>query len=250
MDKKEALSMPAREGAPPKQRRVYKTVSVGEPPAGLFCILLDGKPAMTPQRAPLASRHRALADAVAAEWNAQDPYIDPRRMPLTRLLATALDRVAPQRAGVIESLLSYVDADMLCYRATHPADLRDRQRQKWQPVLDWLLQDLGIGLSTFEGLMPGCQTAEVGLRMRRHIEALDDGMLNAFQATAGITHSLALAFAMVRGRLTPQNIFENAVLDEVFQAEKWGEDAYARERRLHIAAELDGIARYIALVRA
>jgi hypothetical protein len=38
-------------------------------------------------------RQRALAEALAAEWGAQEEVIDPTRMPLTRLVNSAIDGV-------------------------------------------------------------------------------------------------------------------------------------------------------------
>lgn len=238
-------SYPVREPPPPKPKRVYKSVSVGEG-GGAFAVLLDGRPGLTPLRTQLSTPARALAEAVAAEWDAQNPHVDPETMPLTRLLATALDRVAPQRDAVIASLLSYVDADSICYRAAHPADLRARQNEVWQPVVDWMLHQHDIALTSVEGLMPAAQPPEVALTLRRVLEAMDDTALTAFQAAAALTSSLTLALGLVCRRLSAADVFAAAFLDEMYQVEKWGEDDIARERRQRIARDIDAIERYLA----
>lgn len=238
---------PVREPPRPKPKRVYKTVAVGEGANGGYSVLLDGRPAFTPMRTHLATASRPLAEAIAAEWDAQDPHVDPETMPLTRLLATALDRVAPQREAVIESLLSYVDADAICYRASHPADLVARQNKLWQPIADWLLRDYDIAITSVQGLMPATQPPGVGVGMRRLLEALDDTSLTAFQATAALTSSLALALALVSRRLTAAEVFAAAFLDELYQVEYWGEDDLARDRRQRMAGDIDAIERYLAL---
>ncbi len=247
MDREKPLEMRVREAPPPKPRRVYKSVSTGATDQGLYAVLLDGRSAMTPLRKPLASGARPLVEAAAAEWDAQDPHVDPETMPLTRLLATELDRVAPQREAVVDSLLSYVDADSICYRAGHPADLRERQQRLWQPVLDWLAADHEIRLSVTEGLMPASQSPDVAHRMRAALERLSDTKLTAFQAAASLTNSLALAFALIEGKLTADAMFTAAFLDELYQVEKWGEDAEAQKRRQRIAGDLAAIERYLAL---
>src|SRR5437588_3762654 len=78
---------------PQLPRRLYKTVRVEERGEG-FGILLDGRPARTPRQRLLAAPACALADAIAAEWEAQTDHVDPARMPLTRLANTILDGVA------------------------------------------------------------------------------------------------------------------------------------------------------------
>lgn len=247
MDKEKPLEMRVRETAPPKPRRVYKAVSFAVNDAGLSSVLLDGKPALTPLRKPLASEARDLVKAVAAEWEAQDPHVDPETMPLTRLLATEIDRVAPQRDAVIDSLLTFIDADSICYRAAHPADLRERQRAAWQPVAEWLLREKDIALAATEGLMPAAQAPGTAPRMRKALEGLSDAQLTAFQAAASLTSSLALAFALVHKNLTAANTFAAAFLDELYQVEKWGEDTQAHNRRQRIAGDLAAIERYLLL---
>ena len=58
-------------------KRFFKTAAVGETPAG-FSVLLDGKPIRTPAKAPLVVRSRKLAEAIAAEWQAQGETINPQ----------------------------------------------------------------------------------------------------------------------------------------------------------------------------
>ncbi len=227
---------------PPRIRRVYKTVSVGEE-GGQHRLLLDGKSARTPLKLILETPHRPLMDAVAAEWDAQVEHIQPDRMPMTRLLATMLDRVAGHTDIVVAELLKHVHADLLCYRAGHPPALAQRQRAAWQPVLDWIKAAHGFELVPVEGVMPHAQAPDTVAAMEAAIRALGTGHLTAFQATAAASGSLALALALVHGRITAAQVFAAATLDEAFQIETWGDDPLARERR-------DGLERDIAAAGA
>lgn len=183
--------------------------------------------------------HKALADAVAAEWDAQVESINPETMLMTRLLATALDRVEANRDMVVRELMAHVHADLLCYRAEHPSTLAQRQRAAWQPVLDWIKVARGIELIAGEGVMPHEQTPATVAAMEAAIRALDVNRLTAFQACAAAAGSLGLALALVHGRVTTDQVFAATTLDEAYQMETWGDDALARERR-------DGLARDIA----
>lgn len=232
----------------PKVKRVYKIVTLGDE-GGKFRVLLDGKAVRTPMRAALETPRRALAEALAAEWDAQNPHIESEKMPLTRLVSTALDRVTPERAALIDELMKYTDADLLCYRVAFPIPLKARQDTLWQPVLDWLAGHSGISMRTADGLMPLSQTPETVAALRAALEALDDETLTALQATAAIANSLALSLAHVHGRLTAAEVYAAAVLDETFQMEKWGEDDLALERRRNIDADLRAIGEYLRLVK-
>lgn len=232
----------------PKVKRVYKTVSVGEE-GGQFRVLLDGKPVRTPMRKFVETPRRGLAEAVAAEWDAQDPHIEPEKMPLTRLVSTALDRVAPERAALIDELMKYADADLLCYRVDAPAGLKARQDAVWQPVLDWLSAQLGVSMGTVAGLMPLRQSSQTVTRLREALEALDVEKLTVLQATAAIANSLALSLALVHARLTAADVYAATMLDETFQMEQWGADDLAVERQRIIEADLSAIGEYLRLVK-
>jgi chaperone required for assembly of F1-ATPase len=241
-------SFPVREPPRPKPKRVYKTVAVDEKD-GRFRVLLDGRPVLTPLRKAVDMPSRALADAVAAEWDAQDPVIEPEKMPLTRLVSTALDGVGPGREGYIDELMKYVDADLLCYRAGHPAALKARQHKMWQPVLDWLEATHGVAFAVAQGLMPVRQPEKTVTALRAAIAALDDDCLTALQASAAITSSLALSLALVQGRITAAEAFVAAVLDETYQMEQWGEDEEALDRRRRIEADLLAVGAYLRLLK-
>ena len=246
MSESYTAKLAVREAPRPKAKRVYKNVSVAAEGAA-WRVLLDGKALPTPLRKPLVTPAKVLAEAIAAEWDAQKEHIDPETMPLMRLLSTAIDKIAPGRDDIINALIAYADADLLCYRAEFPADLRDRQDAVWQPVLEWVAAKSGASLSFVRGIMPAQQPPEAVAGLVRAIGALNDLQLTAFQANAAITSSLALSLAFVHGRLSATEVFAASQLDETYQIEKWGEDPLATARRAHIAADLDGIGLFLKL---
>jgi len=114
-----------------KTKRFYREVEVVAAGEG-FTLALDGKPLRTPARSSLALPSRALAEALAAEWSAQEETIDPRAMALTSIVYTALDIVRPRRAEVVDELAAYGETDLICYRVERPDTLVARQRGVWQ----------------------------------------------------------------------------------------------------------------------
>src|SRR5262249_48475991 len=91
---------------PHLRRRFYQRaeVEVGE---WVCRIVLDGRPVKTPARRTLAAPTRALAQALAAEWEAQRDVIDPAKMPLTRLANTIIDGVADAPSAVAAEVNRY-----------------------------------------------------------------------------------------------------------------------------------------------
>jgi chaperone required for assembly of F1-ATPase len=222
--------------APELPKRFYKVVTVA-PPAETdsgpsnWTILLDHRGVRTPAKRSLAVPSAALADAVAAEWSAQETHIDPRTMPLTRLINTAIDGVAGREVEVRASILAYAGHDLLCYRADAPDALAERQAACWQPLVEWARSELGIVLRTTTGMMPIEQDAAALARIDEIIAGHDAFALAALHEITTLTGSLVLALACARRRLSPAEAWALAHIDEDFQAEQWGRDAEAEQRR-------------------
>ncbi|SFV08639.1 Chaperone required for the assembly of the F1-ATPase [Methylobacterium sp. 174MFSha1.1] len=238
----------ARQSAKPAlPKRFYTEAGIAEAEDG-YRLVLDGRPAHTPARRRLAVPQAALAAALAEEWGAQEEFIDPARMPLTRLVNSALDGVAERREAVIDDLSAYAGTDLVVYRAGDPARLVAAQAAAWDPVLDWAREALGARFILSEGVMHVTQPADSVAALRRAIEAVaTPTALAGLHSMTTLTGSLLIALAVLHGRLTPQEGWAAAHVDEIFQAEVWGQDAEAEERLAKRRAEFEAAARVAAL---
>jgi chaperone required for assembly of F1-ATPase len=232
-----------------RPKRFWRAVSVdGTAPA--FRVLLDGKPVRTPARKELAVPSRALARAVAAEWEAQGEHIDPAAMPLTRLVNSAIDGVTGREAEVRAEIAKYAGSDLLCYRAAapHERELARRQAAAWDPVLAWARADLDVHLLTGQGIVPVAQPQATIAAIEGLLSRLDPLALAAHHVMTTLTGSALLALAHAHGRLTAEEAWAAAHVDEDWQIEQWGEDAEARARRERRWAEMQAASRLLALL--
>lgn len=230
-------------------KRIYQDVAVRREDEG-FGVTLDGRVLRTPGKAVLAVPAAPLAEAVAAEWSAQEAQIDPKTMPLTALTCTALDLVVPRRAEVVEELAGYGASDALCYQADQPRVLVERQAALWQPLLDWAEAELEAALQTTTGMVATDQSEPALAALRRAVEAHDDLALTALTTAVKAAGSLVVGLALSRGELDAGGAFEAGELHETYQIEKWGEDAEATRRRDAVRADLAAAERFLALLRA
>ena len=228
-------------------KRFYKTVSVA-PVDGGFAVLLDGKPVKTPGRNTLILPSEKLALAIATEWQGQGAEIIATTMPLLRLANTVIDGVAVHHEEVIDAILRFGENDLLCYRAHQPPELVSRQRAGWDPVLEWARQKHGVRMTVAEGLTHVDQTPEALAALRRALEGFDAFTLGGLHVAASITGSTVLALAVAAGEISGAQAFELSRIDEIYQAEKWGEDAEAVKRTAALAHELDKAVELIASV--
>lgn len=244
--------LPGREATTkPLPRRFYKTVDVGPANAsGARTILLDGRVARTPGKRELRLASKALAEAVATEWDVQQTTIDPATMPLTRLVNTAIDGVEARMADVAADIVKYAGSDLLCYRADFPEGLALRQRALWDPVLAWVAERHGATFAVANGIMPVTQSDEANRRIAEAVAPLDPLRLTALHVMTTLMGSALLALAVVGGRLTPEAAWEAAHVDEDWQIAEWGEDAEATARRERRWREMQAASALVRLLAA
>ena len=233
----------------PLPKRFYKAVSVAAAEGDTHAVLLDGRTVRTPAKQPLAVPTRKLADMLAAEWEAQAEVIDPARMPVTRIVNTALDGVAKDQRSVFDDILRFAGTDMICYRADSPEGLVARQNEIWNPVLDWARQTLGARFILAEGVIHQEQPEEALSAYAEGLRAFATPLgLTCVHTVTSLTGSALLALAFASGRFTAEEAWTAAHVDEDWQIEHWGTDEEAFRRRenrwqemLATAAVLDAL---------
>jgi chaperone required for assembly of F1-ATPase len=235
-DPLDAMEAARRSMRPALRRRFYEKTAVQRGPEG-FAILLDGKPVRTPARRLLNAPSPALAEAITAEWDAQKEVIDPNAMPLTRLANSIIDGVAPAPLPVAEEIAQYLGSDLLFYRAEGPQGLVERQARQWDPILAWARDVLGARFLLAAGVMFVEQPEEAIAAAKAAIPA-DAWRLGAVASITTLTGSALLALAMLRGRLSVDEAWAAAHLDEDWNMEFWGRDQRALERRAHRFTEM------------
>ncbi len=226
---------------PALPRRFYKHASFAEDGV----VLLDGKPAKTRARRTLAAKEPALAVAIVEEWNAQADVIDFLSMPMTRFQMTVIDRADADADAWKEAALIFLRSDLICYRATAPAELVARQRAQWDPLLRWAAMH-GIALRVASGVAFIEQPPAALEAGARFIALASPAQRLAIKTAAEISGSAVIALALWRGA-DAETLFDASRVDETFQAEKWGADSEAEARVRRLKADFLDAARYSVL---
>lgn len=194
-----------------------------------FSIRLDTRPVKTPAKEALVVPTRPLAEAIAAEWDAQEDLIRPDTMPMTRSANAAVDKVAHQHQEVADMLAAYGDADLLCYRADGPESLVARQSAEWDPLLDWAERRFGARLVPVSGVMHSPQAAQTLSILSEQVHLMDAFALTAFHDLVSLSGSLVIGLAAIEGNHTIEELWKLSRVDEHWQREQWGVDEEAQE---------------------
>jgi chaperone required for assembly of F1-ATPase len=208
-------------------KRFWRVASVVESDGG-FGIALDGRRVKTPARADLAVPTRALAEAIAAEWNECGETVDPRAMPLTGLANAAIDRVAPDKQAFAASIARYAESDLTCYRADGPPALVQRQEEAWDALLAWARRRYDVDFACVSGVMHVPQPVETVLKLGHAVTTLGAFQLAGLSPLVTIGGSLVAGLAVLEEVMPADDAWEAVSIDDRWQLEQWGDDAEAR----------------------
>lgn len=219
-------------------RRFYREVTIENAGSG-WQVMLDGRGVKTVGGSPQIVPTQSLAQALGAEWAQQGERIDPASLPLRDMADYALDIAAQDTAAIAGQLAAYGDTDTLCYRADPEEPLYARQMEIWEPLVEDFEQRYNLRLVRVSGVIHRAQDtaalAAIEAQMKQH---------NAF-ILAGLETMTTLAASLITGLLALETaqqegaarLWQAVCLEEEWQANLWGRDAEAEERRARRAAD-------------
>jgi chaperone required for assembly of F1-ATPase len=239
----------ARRSLRPKLREKFFTqAAVGEAGEGGYPVLLDGKTVRTPGRRILAAPTKALAAAIAAEWQALETFIDPLKMPLTRLANSIIDGVAGAEAGVTDEVRNYLGADLVFYRATRPDGLVAKQSAHWDPLLAFAREALGARFVLAADIMHVTQPDHAIAAAAKAIPG-EPWRLGALHVVTTLTGSALIALALTADAITVNAAWAAAHVDEDWNMDFWGRDELAMQRRVLRFTEMRAAATVLTALR-
>jgi chaperone required for assembly of F1-ATPase len=114
-------------------------------------------------------------------------------------------------------------------------------------LIEWAEDYYGARLKVTEGVMPIEQPADSLAALRTACLCHEPFSLTALHVITSITGSAVLALAHISGRMSLDESWAAAHVDEDFQIEEWGSDEEAAERRKSRYGELRSASRFYEL---
>ncbi|NBW76020.1 MAG: molecular chaperone [Sphingomonadaceae bacterium] len=229
-------------------KRFYREAKAAPVDAG-WQVQLDGRGVKTAGGNQQVVPAQPLAAALAAEWAAQEETIVPASFVLRDMADYAIDVVASDAAAVRATLLGFAETDTLCYRAEPGEPLHARQLERWEPLLAAAEAGHGVKFERIIGIIHRSQPPETLARLAARLAQLDPFALAALHTLTSLAASLVIGLAALEPGADAGALWIAAELEEEWQAEQWGRDAEAEERRARRAAAFANAVRFAALAR-
>jgi chaperone required for assembly of F1-ATPase len=222
----------------PLPRKFYSSAAIGEDEAGFF-VTLDGRPVGTPGHRPIRVPSRELAAGMADEWDRQIEVVDPREMPVVRLVNSAVELGEEKLPALREEIAKYAGTDLLLYRADSPQELVAEQERQWDPVLVALARRYGVKFRPTIGIVHQAQPPQTLERLAASLEGEGLLALAALNSMTTLTGSGLLTIAIRQALIAPGAAWEAAHVDEDHNIRLWGRDEEAATRRAYRRREFD-----------
>jgi chaperone required for assembly of F1-ATPase len=229
-------------------KRFYKAAAATEAEGG-WQVILDDRPVRTAAGKPQLLPSRALANALASEWAEQGETIDRARFMLRDLADYAIDVITADPAAICTTLLRFAETDTLCYRAESGEPLYLRQLERWEPLLAAAEARHSIRFERISGIIHRPQPPETLARLAETLATFDPFALAALTTLASLSASLVIALAALEPEAEAGALWIAAELEEEWQAEQWGRDAEAEDRRIRRTAAFVSATQFAALAR-
>jgi chaperone required for assembly of F1-ATPase len=229
-------------------KRFYKSADAQAVEGG-WGVVLDGRRVKTVGGQPQTVPTQALAQALAAEWDQQGEVIDTTAFLYRDMTDYALDVVARDPAGAMRAILPYGQTDTLCYRADPEDALWARQNAVWEPVLSGAEARYGLRFERVSGIIHRAQPEDTMARAQDLLAGKDIFTLAALVNLSSLTASLVVALLALEADAELDALWDAASLEENWQAELWGKDDEAEDRRSKRRAGFIAAARFATLAQ-
>lgn len=229
-------------------KRVYQHVDTTAREGG-FVVVLDGSKALrSPGGNTLTLPTDAMAAAIAKEWEGQGDEIDPESLRLTKLAGRAADLTSEDRARIESGLVAYIETDLICYRADHPADLVACQAAAWDPLIRWARQRFSEVPEVTTGVVPIVVESSVVACYSGIVAKFGTYELVAVQEAAAITGSLIIGLAVFEREVDNDAAWKACQVDDAHRIQRWGDDPEDASAQAMRRADLDAASHFLSLL--
>lgn len=213
-------------------KRFYETVGTRQVDGG-WQVTLDGRGLKTVKSTPQIVPTQSFASALAAEWESQGEDMNPNGFALRDTVDYAIDVVAADRPAMAEKIATYGDTDTLLYRANPDEPLYARQMEVWEPIVAAFETREGVELVRISGIIHRPQSDAALDILRGRLGQLSPFTLAGIEAMASLAASLIVALSAAEATQQDEvlELWRAASLEEEWQADLWGRDYEAEDRR-------------------
>ncbi|KAG9319881.1 hypothetical protein KVV02_002593 [Mortierella alpina] len=208
-------------------KRFWETAGIKDV-GGRIAVTLDNRVLKTPAGNPLTltKEQKHLALMIAGEWHGQKTLLKSHSLPMTSLVARAIDGFVGNEQGRTETLnrlIKFLDTDSICYQQDFPESIVKAQEKHWDPILNWVKKEYGLDIKVSKGITYVQQDDDVKQKLHDIVNSMTDIELSAFERATLTAKSFLIGLAVVKRHLSVEDAWMAAQLEVLDQIGRWGE---------------------------
>ncbi|XP_050530576.1 ATP synthase mitochondrial F1 complex assembly factor 2 [Daktulosphaira vitifoliae] len=202
--------------------KFYKTTNIVEN-NGSYGVLLDNSKLKTPLGKEMIINSKALALAVAEEWNLQEKSIQTDSMHLTKLCYLSVDNPNEHcEKDIAQQILSYLETDTVFFISDNDKDLEKLLNEKWLPIINNFNKYFETNLKPSKGIYINCLDAYTKKMVEKYLLSLGFPALHGVLQAVETLKSLILTICCLHQDITVNDAVLLSKLEEEYQCTKWG----------------------------
>lgn len=147
------------------------------------------------------------------------------------------------RMDILEDMLRFMQTDTILFWSSEP-NLFAYQQKHWQPIIDKVNEEFNVEFKPTTEITPP-DNRDAMIQLSFYFFAIFDEELTACYLAAQEMKSALLGVALIKQKISVDEAFEAAFLEELYQNQKWGEDAAALNARAQTKEHLKEIMEYL-----
>lgn len=197
---------------------------------GKYEIALDQRKLKTPKGKIFEVNNKALALAVAAEWEAQKNIIEKESMHLTALCNTVLDNPNNQtKPDMVNSIVHCLEMDTILFHSSERDDLYKLQVKKWDPLVQWFCDHFKVDIVKTQSIETPTVPIETKTVISRHLLSYSCDAIHGFLYAVNALKSVIITLATIERVITVEEAVKLSCLEEEYQTSHWGNIEWAHD---------------------
>ena len=166
-----------------------------------------------------------------------------------KILFFSFDLNKKQKKNIIENIISFLNTDLVCYRAEKNSELDKTQTRLWNPLITFVEKKYKFIFKVTNSIIPVKQKEANKGKLLSILKKLNKHELTSFYFITNFSNSNIIALNFLANNINSKNAWKVISLEEAYNLEKWGQDKEAKDKLLDKQKHFNEIIKFGQLLK-
>ena len=166
-----------------------------------------------------------------------------------QILFFSFDLNKKKKLDIIENIVSFLNTDLVCYRAEKNSELEKTQTRLWNPLIAFVEKKYKFIFKVTNSIIPVKQIEANKGKLLRILRKLNNHELTSFYFITNFSNSNIITLNFLSNNINSKNAWEVISLEEAYNLGKWGQDKEAKDKLLDKQKHFNEIIKFSQLLK-